>query len=78
VLATADAGFDATATRTWSKARSGIPADALSPILQMLIATQLKFVLLRGSKFRYRSACLTGLRLEMKLDEDDMPADAAT
>jgi hypothetical protein len=50
-----------------------IPADVLSPILQMLIAKQLKFVLLTGSKFRYRSARLTGLRLEMKLTEDDMP-----
>jgi hypothetical protein len=51
----------------------GIPADALPPILQMLIAKEFKFVLLRGSKFRYRSARLTGLRLEMKLDEDDEP-----
>jgi hypothetical protein len=57
----------------------GIPADVLSPILQMLIAGQLKFVLLTGSKFRYRSARLTGLQLEMKLTEDDLPAeDGAT
>jgi hypothetical protein len=61
------------------KGSIGIPADALPPILQMLIAKEFKFVLLRGSKFRYRSARLTGLRLEMKLDEDDMPAaDAET
>lgn len=53
--------------------RVGIPADALPPILQMLIAGQFKFVLLRGSKFRYRSARLHSLRLEMKLTEDDMP-----
>jgi hypothetical protein len=31
-----------------------------------------------GSKFRHRSARLTGLRLEMKLTEDDMPVDAET
>jgi hypothetical protein len=49
----------------------GIPADALSPILQMLIAKELKFVLMTGSKFRHRSVRLTGLRLEMKLTEDD-------
>ena len=59
------------------KGSIGIPADALSPILQMLIAKQLKFVLLRGSKFRYRSARLTGLQLEMKLDEEDLPAEDA-
>jgi hypothetical protein len=56
----------------------GIPADALSPILAMLIAKEFKFVLLRGSKFRYRSARLTGLRLEMKLAEDDMQAKDVT
>ena len=55
----------------------GIPADALPPILQMLIAKEFKFVLLRGSKFRYRRACLTGLRLEGRLTEDDMPAEDA-
>jgi hypothetical protein len=51
----------------------GIPQDALPPILQMLIAGQFRFMLLRGSKFRYRSARLHSLRLEMKLSEDDMP-----
>jgi hypothetical protein len=51
----------------------GIPQDALPPILQMLIADRFKFMLLRGSKFRYRSARLHSLRLEMKLTEDDMP-----
>jgi hypothetical protein len=39
---------------------------ALPPILQMLIAGQFRFMLLRGSKFRYRSAWLISLRLEMK------------
>jgi hypothetical protein len=54
------------------------PADALSPILQMLIAKELKFVLMTGSKFRHRSARLTGLRPEMKLTaEDDEPAEDA-
>jgi hypothetical protein len=56
----------------------GIPQDALPPILQMLIAGQFRFMLLRGSKFRYRSARLISLRLEMKLTEDDMPDDPAS
>lgn len=61
------------------KGSIGIPADALPPILQMLIAKEFKFVLLRGSKFRYRSARLTGLRIEMRLTDDDMPvADVET
>ena len=55
----------------------GILADALPPILQMLIAKEFKFVPLRDSKLRYRSARITGVRLEMRLDEDDMPADDA-
>lgn len=55
------------------KGSIGIPADALSPILQILIAKELKFILLTGSKFRYRSARLTGLRLEMRLTDDDVP-----
>jgi hypothetical protein len=61
------------------KGSIGIPADALPPILQMLTAKELKFVLMTGSKFRHRSARLTGFRLEMKLSDDDMPAaDAET
>jgi hypothetical protein len=50
----------------------GIPADVLSPILQMLIAEKFKFLLMTGTKFRYRSARLHCCRLEMKLGEDDM------
>jgi hypothetical protein len=53
-------------------ANIGIPSDALPPILQMLIANRFKFILMRGSKFRYRSAKLHSLRLEMKLTDDDM------
>ena len=59
------------------KGSIGIPADALPPILQMLIAKEFKFIVLRGSKLRYRSARLTSLHLEMKLDEDELPADDA-
>ncbi|MEY9403570.1 hypothetical protein ABIF79_009945 [Bradyrhizobium japonicum] len=35
-----------------------IQSDALVPILQTLITKHLKFVMLRGSKFRCRSARL--------------------
>ena len=59
------------------KGSIGIPADVLAPILQMLIARELKFILLTGSKLRYRSARLTGLRLEMRLTDDDAPVDDA-
>jgi hypothetical protein len=51
----------------------GIPLDVLPSILQMLIAKQFRFILMRGTKFRYRSARLYGFRLEMRLTEDDMP-----
>lgn len=51
----------------------GIPADVLSPILQMLTAKQSRYILMRGGKFRYRSAMLHSFRLEMRLTEDDMP-----
>ncbi|MCK1480608.1 hypothetical protein IVB27_39260 [Bradyrhizobium sp. 197] len=50
----------------------GIPWDALTPILQMLIAGKFKFVLLRGTRFRHRSARLNSLRIETKLTEDDV------
>ena len=52
-------------------ANLGIPSDALMPILQVLIAGRLKFVVMRGSKFRYRSARLHSYSLATKLDEDD-------
>jgi hypothetical protein len=51
----------------------GIPADVLSPIPQMLIAKQCRFILMTGTKFRYRSAKLQSFRLEIKLTEDDIP-----
>jgi hypothetical protein len=50
-----------------------IPIDALPPILQMLIGGQLRFVEMRGSRFRYRQALCNSFRIEMKLDPDDLP-----
>jgi hypothetical protein len=49
----------------------------LGPILQMLICGRLKFVVMRGTKFRYRGARLISYRLDTKLEEDDMPMDTA-
>ncbi|GGI27858.1 hypothetical protein [Bradyrhizobium guangdongense] len=49
----------------------GIPWGALTPILLMLIAGRFRFVLMRGTQFRHRSAKLNSLRLETKLTEDD-------
>jgi hypothetical protein len=53
-------------------ANLSIPSDALVPILQMLIADRLKLVVMRGAKFRYRSARLHSYSLATKLDEDDL------
>ncbi len=50
-----------------------IPSDALAPILEMLIAGRLKFVVMRGSKFRYRSSRLHSYSLGTKLEEDEDP-----
>ena len=50
----------------------GIPSDALAPMLQMLTADRLKFVVLRGTKFRYRSARLHSFSLSAALGEDDL------
>lgn len=57
-------------------ANLSLPSDALVSILQMLIAGRLKYVVMRGSKFRYRSARLHSYSLGTKLDEDDMPKEA--
>lgn len=51
-----------------------IPTDVLPAILQLLIAERFKFVVMGGDKFQHRRALLHLCRLEMKLDEDDLPA----
>ncbi|UPK19161.1 hypothetical protein [Bradyrhizobium sp. 131] len=50
----------------------GILWDALTPILQMLIAGRFKFVLMRGTSVRHRSAKLNSLRPETKPTEEDV------
>jgi len=56
-------------------ANFGIPSDALVPILQMLTAERFKFVVMRGSKLRYRSARLHSFSLAAALGGDDLPAE---
>ncbi|MET4356917.1 hypothetical protein ABIC08_006882 [Bradyrhizobium sp. RT9b] len=50
-----------------------IPKNALTPILQMLIAGRFKFVDLGGTKLRYREALVRSFGLATHLDEDDRP-----
>jgi hypothetical protein len=50
-----------------------VPADALSPILQMMIGERFKFVIMHGTHFIRRRSSLRGFRLEMKIDQDDLP-----
>jgi hypothetical protein len=58
------------------EATLGIPSDALVPMLQMLTAGRLRFVVLKGTKFRYRSARLHRFSLSAALGEDDVPSGA--
>jgi hypothetical protein len=51
-----------------------IPVDAVPPILQMLIGGCFRFASMRGPPLRYRQTLCNSFRLEMTMDEDDMPA----
>ena len=50
-----------------------IPMDALPPVLQMLIGGRFRFVSMRGPQFRYRKTLCSSFRLEMTMNEDDLP-----
>ena len=50
-----------------------IPSDALLPVLQMMIGSRFRFVVLGGDRLRYRRAAIRTYRLEMTIDEDDLP-----
>lgn len=50
-----------------------LPADALVPILQMLTADRFRYVLMNGTKLRYRQGTLQSFGLDETLDEDDLP-----
>jgi hypothetical protein len=52
-----------------------IPDDALASVLQMLIADKFRFIEMHGERMRYRSAAIRSYRLEMNIEEEDMPTD---
>jgi hypothetical protein len=50
-----------------------IPMDALPPILSMMVGDRFKFVAMGGTKFWHRKSRVHSLRLEMNIEEEDMP-----
>lgn len=50
-----------------------MPADVLPDVLQMLIANRFRYAVLDGTKLRYRQGEVRSLRLEMKIEDDDLP-----
>jgi hypothetical protein len=52
-----------------------MPADALPPVLQMLIGEKFKFVVMSGEPTRYGHATIQSYRFEVTIDEDDLPPD---
>ena len=48
-------------------------ADALAPVLQMLIAGRLKYVVLYGEPMRYRNALIRSYQLVSQLDPKEYP-----
>lgn len=50
-----------------------MPADALAPVLQMLIGERFKYVVLHGDKPRYGHGLIRSYRFEMQMSEDDLP-----
>ncbi|MGO4565894.1 hypothetical protein AB4Z52_12665 [Rhizobium sp. 2YAF20] len=50
-----------------------LPGDVLPSLLTMLTGDRIRFAVLRGAKLRYGHAEVHDFRLEMDLDEDDLP-----
>jgi len=53
-----------------------MPADALPMLLTMLTADKLRYVVMSGEQMRYGHARIQSFRMEMSIDEDDLPPDA--
>lgn len=49
----------------------GMPRDALSPILQMLIAEHFRYVVMNGERMRWRNALIRGYRFETEVNVED-------
>ena len=52
-----------------------MPADALAPVLQMLIAGKFRYVVMNGGKPHYRQGSIRSYRFEMTVSDDDLPAE---
>jgi len=52
-----------------------MPADALPLLLTLAMAEKLRYVVIQGDPFRYGNAAVKSFRVEMSIDEDDLPAD---
>ena len=50
-------------------------ADALAPVLQMVIAEWLRYAVPSGDQLRYGHAMIRSYSLDMKIDDDDLPAE---
>jgi hypothetical protein len=47
--------------------------EALDPVMRMLLAGRLRYVILDGAPMRYRQSLIRYYRLETTLDPDDYP-----
>lgn len=52
-----------------------MPADALTPVLQLLATNHMKYVILDGPPLRYRKAAIRHFSIHMTIDEDDYFSD---
>lgn len=52
-----------------------MPADALAPVLQMLITGKFRYVVVNGDRPRYRQGLFRSYRFETTMSDDDLPAE---
>lgn len=52
-----------------------MPADALPLLLTLATAEKLRYVVMQGDRLRYGNASVKSFRVEMSIDEDDLPPD---
>jgi hypothetical protein len=48
-------------------------ADALEPVMQMLLADHVKYVVMHGESMRYRKALIRHCQLVKQLDPEEYP-----
>lgn len=54
-----------------------MPADAIGPLLTMLVADRIRFLVLDGEAFRYRQASISRYSFQRAFTDDDLPTDQA-